>query len=365
MTNDECRMVSGFRGLEGGAGSVSSRAMRFFKMVGVAGFVFIGGIVAAADTELQRTVVEARIDGGYAAVRKADGSRAMVNLASLSPEDRRWLGELAKRAPLAKGKSSVQVVKLEETVVAKKTIEISKTENGLETVRLCQPNLMRDQIGGTCMLYARVHWLDIAGYYLSTPEIYKTINNCPPDEPWRNPLCYQALNALVTTPKPQPRVHRLPPQAEPFEWARQQLRKGRPVLAAFPREIWQALPPGFVGKYPWNGGNVGHQIVINGFTHDRRTDTGTFHIINSWASLGQFDLELKAAGGGALEIEASLSPKGEVRDAAELSKETVKRVTLVRAAGKVNLYEVETERGVRKVAAADEAAARRLVEEGE
>lgn len=353
--------------LEFGSGGPCSRRMSLFKALRGVGLAGVLLTVAWADTELRNTVVTARIDGNYAAVRKADGSRGVVNLATLSPDDRAWLADLAKRAPLAKGNSSVQVVKLEETVATKKTIEVNKTENGNETVQLCPPNVMRDQIGGTCMLYARVHWLDIAGYYLSTPDIYKTINNCPPEEPWRNPLYYQALNALVTTPRPQPRVHVLPPQAEPFEWAREQLRKGRPVLAAFPREIWQALPPGFVGKYPWNGGNVGHQIVINGFTHDVKTGAGSFHIINSWASLGQFDLDLKAAGGGALAIEASVSPKGELPTAEEAAavRDTVKRVTLVRGAGKVNLYEVETERGVRKVAAADEATARRLVEQGE
>lgn len=337
--------------------------LKSLRGLGLGVGLFVAG--ASAETELQRTVVAARLDGAYAAVRRADGSRAMINLASLSPEDRAWLTELAARAPMAKGKSSVQVVKLEEMTEAKKTIEISKTENGIETVQLCPPNLMRDQIGATCMLYARVHWLDIAGYYLNTPDIYRTINNCPPDAPWKNPLYYRALDALVTTPRPAPRVHRMPPQAEPFEWARAQLRKGRPVLAAFPREVWQALPPGFVGKYPWNGGSVGHQIVLNGFTHDAKKDSGSFHVINSWAALDQFDIDLKAAAGGVLVIEASVSPKGEIVPAEETARETVRRVTFVRAAGRVNLYEVETNKAVRKVAAVDEAAARSIVEQGE
>ncbi len=339
--------------------------MKFCRILCLLGLVCVLAGEASAEAGLRETVVAARIEGPYAAVRKADGSRAMVNLAALPAEDRRWLEELAKRAPLVKGNSSVKVVALEETMEAKKTIDISKTENGLETVQLCPPNVMRVQIGGTCMLYARVHWLDIAGYYLNTADIYKTINNCPKDTPFDNPLYYRALDALVTTPRPKPRVHTLPPQADPFEWARGELRKGRPILAAFPREIWQALPPGYVGRYPWSGGNVGHQIVINGFTHNPRTGAGSFHIINTWADLGRFDLDLKAAGGGALLIQSSVSPKGERVSAAELAKETVKRVTFVRAAGKVNLYEVETERGVRKVAAANEAAARRLIEDGE
>ncbi len=319
--------------------------------------------VLSAQSELQRTAVAARIDGSYAVIVRADGSKGMLPLAGLSEADRVWVAELSRRSPLAKGQSKVTVVKADQAVPAKKTIEVSKTEDGLETVQLCQPNGMRDQIGGTCMLYARVHWLDIAGYYLNDPEIYKIINNCPHDEPWRNPVYYAGLEALVKTPRPAPRVHPLPPQEDEFAWARAQLRKGRPILAAFPREIWQALPPGFVGKHPWNGGNVGHQIVINGFTWNAKTGAGTFHIVNSWAELPQFDLDLKAAGGGALEIEASLSPKGEVTPADEVAaRETVRRVTFVRAAGKVNLYEVETDRGVRKIAAPDEAAARAVAE---
>ncbi|MBC8011596.1 MAG: hypothetical protein H7067_16040 [Burkholderiales bacterium] len=339
--------------------------LRAFTRVAVGFFFALSA--ALANSELQRTVVAARIDASYVAVQKADGSRGLVPLSSLTPEDKAWLEALAIRNPLVKGKSSVTVVKQEAVIKPKLTIELSKTENGVETVRLCQPNLMRDQIGGTCMFYARVHWLDIAGYYVNTPDIYKVINHCPTDAPWMSPLYLRGLDALFTTPVPQPRVHRLPPEAEPFAWAREQLRKGRPILAAFPREIWQALPPEFVGSRPWSGGSVGHQIVINGFTHNAATDTGDFHIINSWAELGQFDLSLKAAGGGALVIEASLSPKGEVPTAEEAVAAAatiqVRRVTFVRAAGKVNLYEVETNRGVSRVLAATEAAARTMAEE--
>lgn len=339
--------------------------LRVLTWVAVGFFSVLSAV--QADSELQRTVVAARIDASYVAVQKADGSRGLLPIETLTPEDKAWLEALALRSPLLKGKSSVTVVKEDAVIAPKLTIEVSKKENGLETVRLCQPNLMRDQIGGTCMLYARVHWLDIAGYYVNTPDIYKVINHCPTDAPWRSPLYVRALDSFVTTPVPRPLVHRLPPEAEPFAWAREQLRKGRPILAAFPREIWQALPPEFVGSRPWSGGSVGHQIVINGFTHNPATDTGSFHIINSWAELGQFDLDLKAAGGGALVIEASLSPKGEaptLEEVADSAKTTaVRRVTLVRAAGKVNLYEVETNRGVSRVLAASEAAARTMLEE--
>lgn len=104
---------------------------------------------------------------------------------------------------------------------------------------------------------------------------------------------------------------------DPFEWARGELRKGRPLLAAFPREIWQALPPGFIAAHPWGGGNVGHQIVVNGFTWNSETKQGTFHIINSWAELPEFDLKTEAAKGGALVISYSMLPKGEAPPVAE------------------------------------------------
>ncbi len=88
-------------------------------------------------------------------------------------------------------------------------------------------------------------------------------------------------------------------------------------------------------------------------------------MINTWADLPSFDITVAAAGGGALEFEASLSPKGEVATAAErASVATVGRVTFIRSAGKVNLYEVETSGGPRRVAAPSEAEARAMIEEG-
>ena len=47
---------------------------------------------------------------------------------------------------------------------------------------------------------------------------------------------------------------------------------------------------------------------------------------------------------------------------APTAKEIVKTITLLRAAGKTNLYEVETNLGKRRVAAASEDDARALVE---
>ena len=74
----------------------------------------------------------------------------------------------------------------------------------------------------------------------------------------------------------------------------------------------------------------------------------------------EFDLKTEAAQGGALVIEQSLSPRGEMP--APTAKEVVKTITFLRVAGKTNLYEVETNLGKRRVAATSEDGARALVE---
>jgi hypothetical protein len=326
----------------------------------LAALLLLGAARMMAVSSRFQDVTNARIENGYAIVLHADGSKRVVPLASIDSVDREWLTELSRRSPLAQGKSKVTVVNEATLVTAKKTIQIAKVEGPIETVQLCPPNVMRDQIGGTCMLYARVHWLDIAGYYVDVPAINRVINNTPPDHPWSAPHYVQGLTSIIRDHKPRPVLHALPPQEDAFEWTRQELRKGRPVLGAFPREIWQALPPGFVAAHPWNGGSVGHQIVINGFTWNQATRQGTFHIINSWAELPQFDLATESAKDGALVIEQSLSPFGEFKPKAD--KEVVQAITFVKAVGKTNLYEVQTNLGTRRVLALNEAAAREMIE---
>ena len=302
--------------------------------------------------------VKARIENGYAIVLLANGSKTMVPLADLREDDRTWLVKLSTDSPLARGNAQVTIAKV--VVKPKETIAVASTVGPLETVQLVPPNVPRDQIGATCMVYARVHWLDIAGYYVDNVDIYKIINNADTDHPWTSPSFYPSMGSLVM--KFSPVLHTWTPKIDAFEWTRQELRKGRPVLAAFPKEVWQDLPPGFVGKHPWSGGNVGHQVVINGFTWNSQTHEGTFHIVNSWKELPEFDLKTEAAR-GAMEVEQSLSPKGEPREA--VVKTQVTRVTLIKAIGKTNLYEVATSGGVERVAASDEAAAKAMVEGGD
>lgn len=327
--------------------------------------VLFGEAGAAVSSEYL-TATQARVSGNYMIVVLADGTKNMVPVSSLKIEDHEWLVALSQKKPMAEVKSKVVVVAADAMAAAKvkKTVVTSAVVGSQENVQLCPPNLMRDQIGGTCMLYARIHWLDIAGYYLPTPEIYKIINGTPPDSPWTEPRYVRGLTSIFTVHQPKPVRHPLPAHAEPFEWAREELRKGRPLLAAFPREIWQALPPGFIAAHPWNGGTVGHQIVINGFTWNKDTRKGTFHIINSWQELPDFDLTVEAAGGGALAIEESLSPVGEKLpdSGGAAAREVVSTIRLIKTLGSVNLYEVKTNLGERRMAAASEDAVRELVE---
>jgi hypothetical protein len=322
--------------------------------------MLLGAVQALAVSARFDAAVKARIDGDHLIVLFADGRRSIVPLSSLAAGDRAWLTELSVRSPLAKGKSQFTVVPDWKLAKQKKTIEVAKIEGPLETVQLCPPNVIRNQVGGTCMLYARVHWLDIAGFYTELPSIYKIINDTPPDSPWESRRYVEGLWSVIADRTPKPILHPLPPEKDPFDWARDELRKGRPILAALPHEIWQALPPGFVAAHPWNGGPVGHQIVINGFTWNKDTQKGTFHVINSWEELLEFDLVAEDAKGGVLVIEQSMSPSGEPQ--VEAVKEVVQSITLVRAAGKANLYQVKTNLGTRQVLAPDEAAVHDIVE---
>jgi hypothetical protein len=328
--------------------------LKTLKASGMAAVFFFSCSLLAVTPKYQ-DAVQARIENGYAIVRLANGSKTMVPLSTLKPDDLAWLTKLSLDSPLARGNSQVQIVK--EVVKPKTTIAASSVAGGLETVQLVAPNVPRDQIGATCMVYARVHWLDIAGYYVDNVDIYKIINNADSEHPWTSPSFYPSMDNLVL--KWHPLVHNWSPKMDAFEWTRQELRKGRPVLASFPREVWQDLPPGFVGKHPWNGGNVGHQVVINGFTWNAESHEGTFHIVNSWKELPEFDLKTDAAR-GAMEVEQSLSPKGEARE--NKAKVQVTKVILLKAIGNTNLYEVDTTNGSERVAATDEGAAKAMIE---
>ncbi|HWA28914.1 MAG TPA: hypothetical protein VG734_24900 [Lacunisphaera sp.] len=299
----------------------------------------------------------ARIDGGYVRLLYQTGQKSAFPVTSLSDSEAEWLKDFIKDHPLAAGKSTVVVAKVE----AKKTIEKQETKDGTETVQLVAPAKLRDQIGGTCMFYARVHYLDIAGYGVADGEIYQVINNVPKNNPYDDYRYHVGMQLLFLKQKPTPIAYYPDGTIPPFEWARQQLRKGRPILAALPENIWLSLPADYLAQHPWEGNNkIGHQVVINGFSYNPTTKKSTFHVVNSWRSLAEFDVTVEARDEKNVLMEQSLAPKGELPEQAE--KIVAGAITLVRAVGKQNLYSIETNKGPKKVTAATEDDAKRLVE---
>lgn len=310
-----------------------------------------------------RNAAQARIDSKYVLIVNKDGSKNLVPVSNLKPADLEWLKEVSEHDRLKKSQSTVVVtaeaaVESNQSKTKKETIVVSKIENGVETVQLCGPNVFYEQIGGTCMLYARVHWLDIAGYYSQWNEIVSLITGAPPNAPWNSPKYVNGLSSILYDRPEKPKLHQALSYGNNFNWARKQLRMGRPILAALPREIWQALPSDFVASAPWSGGSVGHQIVVNGFTYDSRTNSGTFHVVNSWSGLSEFDINLKDARNGNLVFEHSMSPYGEVIE--KEIKTIVESVTLIKEVGGSGLYLVKTNKGAERIVAPNEATARRL-----
>ncbi len=318
-------------------------------------------ISSAISASLQNAA-SARIGPTYAVILSADGKKSLVPLASLTEADRAWLEKFAAEHPLGHGSSTVTVVKEERVRTIKKTIDRSTVDGPVETVQLCPPAILRDQLGNTCQLYAIIHCMDIAGYYVKIADVNKIVNMIEatsPSNPWADPRYAPALYQFPRTYAPSNAIHDPDRTKEPFDWARDEIRKGHPILAAFPESIWEGLPPAFVAAHMWDGGKEGHAIVVNGFTWNRLSGEGTFHIINSWRDLSEFDLSVESAK-GLLVMQWSLSAKNEVDAVA--SKEVVVNVAVLRAAADMNLYEVQTNLGNRQVVAQSEAAARKFVE---
>lgn len=304
---------------------------------------------------------QARLDPSYAVVLFDTGRRAMFPLKDLSEADKTWLAALAGQHPLRHGSSSVVVAAATEPV--KKTVEISKIEGGVETVQLCQPNVIRTQDGPFCALFAEVHCLDIAGFAIkpgTIEPIQAHANAINVENPWADPQYYRSLMQVLTSAAPEKSIHAFNHQMSTMDWMRAELRKGRPVDVVLPEDIWQALPPEFIAAIRrWSGGNVGHAVVVNGFTYNPTTGKGSFHIINSWDMLQQFDLTTDQAK-DFVQVQFSISPRGE--RVAEAQKETIVSVVLVGTSGQTKLYKVQTNLGVHRVAAPNEDEARAMVE---
>ncbi len=301
----------------------------------------------------------ARIDGNYVRLLYKNGQKGLFPATDLSVAETEWLTDFIVDHPLAPGKSTVVVAK--EVIEAKKTIEKQSIEEGIETVQLIAPAKLRDQIGSTCMFYARVHYLDIAGYPVDDGEIYRGINSFSTDKPFEDYRYHIGMQLLFLKQKPTPVAHCPDGTLTPFEWARQQLRKGRPILAALPENIWLSLPADYLATHPFEGNSkIGHQVVINGFTYNASTRKATFHIVNSWRVLSEFNVTVEPRDEKNILMEQSLSPKGAPPEVAE--KVVAGAVTLIKPVGKQNLYSIETNTGPKRVMAVSEDGAREFVE---
>jgi len=127
---------------------------------------------------------------------------------------------------------------------------------------------------------------------------------------------------------------------------------------------WKNLDPKVLARQlpadPANAHAVPYLHAINGFTYNPATKKATFHIVNSWRVLAEFDVPVEARDEQNILMEQSLSPKGELPEQAK--KIVAGAVTLLKPVGKQNLYSVETNVGPQKVLAASEEGAKQFVE---
>src|SRR5580700_8301634 len=87
----------------------------------LAAFMFLSRSASAVSPKYQ-DALKARVESTYIVVLLANGSKTIVPLDSLKPDDRDWLTKLSVESPLPKGKSEVRIVKAD--VKAKTTIAI-------------------------------------------------------------------------------------------------------------------------------------------------------------------------------------------------------------------------------------------------
>jgi hypothetical protein len=100
--------------------------------------------------------------------------------------------------------------------------------------------------------------------------------------------------------------------------------------------------------------------VINGFTYNPTTGKATFHVVNSWRVLPEFDVPVELKDEPRILMEQSLSPRGEPPE--EAVKVVAKSITQLRPVGTQFLFAVETNTGIQKVMATTAEAAKAVVE---
>ncbi len=282
--------------------------------------------------------VKARIDGNYAKVLFKDGRKGVFPLKELANEDLVVLNQLAAESPLPAGNTRVESyvpVKTKRVTIVKKEIK-----DGVETVELNTPSSIHDQgQAPTCRYYAFAHALDIAGYFIDVDRIINwrrvaettdaqraAADRITRGDGWGTTallegdvaaaaarLCPQAAyhamsfnevahrmteTALASANTPEKRLKAYFAgigQPANWEWIRGEIREGRPVLAVLISDYWRVLPAEYFEKHPAPSRDIGHAMVIHGFTWNEAKGTGSFMLINSWEVAPQMTVTLDNA----------------------------------------------------------------------
>ena len=246
---------------------------------------------------------------------------------------------LAESSPLPAGNTKVE--SYVPTKPKRVTIMKKETVNGVETVELNTPSSIHDQgQSPTCRYHAFCHALDIAGYFTDVDRIINWERVPETTEPQRTTrqkitggeygwgstallegdvadagarLFPQATyyymsftevnhrmteNALAGANTPEKKLKAYFAgigQPANWEWVREQLRQGRPVLAVLISDYWRVLPPAFFETHRAPSRDIGHAMVFNGFTWNAAKGTGSFMLINSWEAAPQMTVSLEDA----------------------------------------------------------------------
>jgi len=296
-------------------------------------------IATAAAASKFDQVEKARIDGNYVKVLFKDGRKGVFPLSALRPDELAEAQALAERSPLPAGNAKVESYK--PTKPKRVTIVKQEKVNGVETVELNTPSSIHDQgQAPTCRYYAFCHALDIAGYFTDVDRIINWERVPETTDPQREALrkiengdnnwgstallegdvaaagarlfpqatyhymsfnevsrrLQQAALAKATTPESKLKSYFAGiGQPANWDWIREQLRQGRPVLAVLVSDYWRVLPPAFFETHRAPSRDIGHAMVIHGFTWDQVKGTGSFMLINSWEAAPQMTVTLEDA----------------------------------------------------------------------
>jgi len=279
---------------------------------------------------------KARIDGNYAKVLFKDGHKGVFPLKDLANEDLAAVTKLAEESPLPAGNTRVE--SYVPTKAKRVTIVKREMKDGTETVELNTPSSIHDQgQAPTCRYYAFCHALDIAGYFIDVDRIinWQRVPETTDqqrealqkisggDNGWGSTallegdvaaaaarLCPQATyhyismtevtqrmeqTALASANTPDKKLRAYFAgigQAANWDWIREQIRQGRPVLAVLISDYWRVLPAEYFEKHTAPSRDIGHAMVINGFTWNEAKGTGSFMLINSWEVAPQMTVSL-------------------------------------------------------------------------